>query len=478
MNTRSKTVIAGMVLIMFLCVTGFGSWGAAKPADTGTPMVPANFSGIAEKVKPGVVHIRTEQAVKGSDDISYFFRGNPFPEGHPFEEFFKQFQDRKRSPLKKRQGLGSGFIIDGDGYIVTNNHVIDNADTMTVKLSTGEEYTGELVGRDANTDLALIRIKGAKDLKPLCLGDSDRLDVGSWVVAVGSPFGLEQTVTAGIVSAKGRVIGSGPYDDFIQTDASINPGNSGGPLVNMKGEVVGINTAIIANGQGIGFAIPINLAREIISQLKDTGEVTRAWLGVGIQDLTRELREYYGTGDRNGVLITEVFEDSPAEKGGVKAEDIITSIDGKTVSSAKELSRTVAALPVEKKVDVTVLRDGAEKHFTVTLAKRTDDVVSAAASENDYGNLGFAVSTMSPELADRFGYPDNEKGVVVTEVTPGSKAELAGLRPGDLIKGVNTVTVTSLSDLQEEVRKVSDGAVINLLVKRGRGGFMAVKITK
>ena len=284
---------------------------------------------------------------------------NPFGEGMPGREF-------------KQRSLGSGFIIDAEGFIVTNNHVVENADQIKVRLFDEREFDAKVIGRDPKTDLALIKIEGANDLVPLKLGDSERAEVGSWVLAVGSPFGLEQTVTAGIVSAKGRFIGAGPYDDFIQTDASINPGNSGGPLLNMNGEVIGINTAIVAQGQGIGFAIPVNLAHNIIAQLKEHGSVTRGWMGVGIQDLTPELAEYYGLKNQKGVLVTQVFPENPADKAGIKTKDVIIAVDGKPVGTGRELSSAVAGMPIGKEVPVKLLRDGKEKTVKVQLSERKE----------------------------------------------------------------------------------------------------------
>jgi serine protease Do len=265
--------------------------------------------------------------------------------------------------------------------------------------------------------------------------------VGTWVVAIGSPFGLEQTVTAGIVSAKGRIIGSGPYDDFIQTDASINPGNSGGPLLNMDGEVVGINTAIIASGQGIGFAIPVNLAKGILDQLKDNGEVTRGWLGVGIQDLTPELAEYYDLKAKKGVLVTQVFEGDPADNAGVKVNDIILSVDGKSVSTGRELSATIANTPVGSKTTLDLIRDGRKKTLTVTLAKRDDDEKIVATRSEDNGELGIEVTDLDSDIARRFGIDAKENGVLVTDVKDESLAQGADVRPGDIIKEINRTVV-------------------------------------
>jgi serine protease Do len=362
---------------------------------------------------------------------------------------------------------------------VTNNHVIEDADQIKVRLANEQEFDASLVGRDPNTDLALIKIKPSESLTPLNLGDSDVLKVGSWVVAIGSPFGLEQTVTAGIVSAKGRIIGSGPYDDFIQTDASINPGNSGGPLINMQGEVVGINTAIVAQGQGIGFAIPVNLARGIIAQLKSGGEVTRGWLGVAIQDLNPDLAQYYGVKDAQGVLVTEVYPGDPADKAGMRPKDIITAVDGKEVSSGRALSRMIAEMSVGQKVALEILRDGAPQKLSVNLGKRPDTLaaVRPGGSEGQEA-LGLRVAELTPEVAGQFGFDENEKGVVVAAVNPGSKADEAGVQPGDLVKEVNRTPVADVKEFQAQVGRVKSGDAVQLLLKRGNAGFIVAKITK
>jgi serine protease Do len=461
--------------IMILVLAGF-IWGCGLDKATAakaTPekefkaqMVPANFSELAKAARPGVVNIRTVKTLKDGGPVFRHFFGNPFGQKNPFG-------DEGPSRDFKQRSLGSGFIIDKDGYIVTNNHVIENADQIKVKLADEREFDAQLVGRDPNTDLALIRIKGASDLVPLKLGNSNKLTVGSWVVAIGSPFGLEQTVTAGIVSAKGRTLGSGPYDDFIQTDASINPGNSGGPLLNLNGEVIGINTAIVANGQGIGFAIPVNMAQGILDQLKAHGSVTRGWLGVGIQDLSPELAEYYGIKEKSGVLVTQVFEGDPADKAGIKAKDVIIEVDGSPVDSSRELVRTIANIPVGKKTTVTLLRDGKEKTVKVKVAKRDDSEPLAQRPPESNGELGIQISEATPEMAKRFGHSETEKGVLVVNVQPGSKAEEAGVRQGDLVKEVNRKPVTTVNELRSEVEK-SDK--VQLLVKRPNAGFVVIKI--
>jgi len=450
---------------------------ASKPHTT--IMVPANFTEVAKAVSPAVVNIRTERVIKGGGPVFRHFH-SPFGEESPFDDFFERFFGQIPQREFKQRSLGSGFILDRKGYIVTNNHVIENADKITVKLNNGKEYKAKVVGRDQKTDIALLKIKGASDLPIAKLGDSDALKVGEWVVAIGSPFGLEHTVTAGIVSAKGRVIGSGPYDDFIQTDASINPGNSGGPLVNMKGEVVGINTAILSRSGGnigIGFAIPINMARGIITQLKTEGAVTRGWLGVSIQDLTPQLAKYYGLKDAKGALVAEVFKGDPADKAGIKPRDVIVEVGGKKIKNSRDLSRIVAELPVGKKVDIKVIRNQKERTFQVKIAKRTEEkeaeAVTGTEGETD---LGMRVSPLTPELARQYNIPQRQ-GVVVVHVEKDSPADRAEVQQGDLILEINHKAIRTVKDYQAEIKKAKKGDSISLLIRR-RTGFLALTITK
>jgi serine protease Do len=310
------------------------------------------------------------------------------------------------------------------------------------------------------------------------MGDSEKLEIGSWVLAVGSPFGLEQTVTAGIVSAKGRFIGAGPYDDFIQTDASINPGNSGGPLLNMNGEVIGINTAIVAQGQGIGFAIPVGLAQNIIAQLKDHGSVTRGWMGVGIQDLTPELAQYYGIKDQKGVLVTQVFPGDPADKAGIKVRDVIVAVDGKPVVTSRELSSAVAGMAIGKQVPVKLLREGREQTVKVLLTERKDGESAAKGATPETDDLGIRAADLDPETARRFGIDENEKGVLVMGVKAGSRADKAGMQQGDIIKEVNRAPVQTAAEMKAEFGKIKPGETAAFLVKRATAGFLVLKVTK
>jgi serine protease Do len=452
---------------------------AATPEGRYQTVVP-NFSALAKQVQPGVVNIRTVKTAKEGGPVFRHFFGNPFDRNPNREQPNRDpFGDAPGREFKQ-QSLGSGFIISQDGLIVTNNHVVENADQIKVRLFDEREFDAKVLGRDPKTDLALIKIQGAKDLVPLKMGDSANLEVGSWVLAVGSPFGLEQTVTAGIVSAKGRFIGAGPYDDFIQTDASINPGNSGGPLLNMNAEVVGINTAIVAQGQGIGFAIPINLAQTIVAQLKDHGSVTRGWMGVGIQDLTPELAQYYGMKDQKGVLVTQVFPGDPADKAGIKPRDVITSVDGKPVTTGRELSGAVAGMPVGKDVPVKIVRDGKEQTLTVHITERKDQetVASRDSQAPESDELGIRAADLNPENARRFGVDEGERGVIVVSVRAGSKADQAGLQQGDVIKEINRTPVQSVKDLKSEFGKAKSGDQVQFLLKRANAGFVVAKVTK
>jgi serine protease Do len=477
---RIKKINMGSIaLVVVLTVLIFGFHSSTGAKETPTRFIPKSFSQLAEKARPAVVNIRTVKTIRGGGRVFRHFFGNPHGGGDPFKDFFGPFLENGPSREFKQRSLGSGFIVDQEGYIVTNNHVIEDADQIKVRLYNDKEFDATLVGRDSNTDLALIKIKTSHDLIPLEMGNSDELKVGTWVVAIGSPFGLEQTVTAGIVSAKGRIIGSGPYDDFIQTDASINPGNSGGPLINMNGEVVGINTAIVASGQGIGFAIPINLAKGIITQLKSEGEVTRGWLGVGIQDLTPELTEYYDLKSNEGVLVTQVFKGDPAEKGGIKPNDIITAVNRKRVESARELSQMIADIGVGEQTEITLLRNGREITVYIKTAKREDTRLQAEKEQED-GNeeIGLAVKTLDPETARRLGYGEDEQGVIITRVEPGSKGELAGIRQGDLVKEINRAPITTVKEYRKQMRKIKEGDTIQMLIKRGRSGYIVAKLTK
>jgi serine protease Do len=443
-----------------------------------SPTVPHSFSDLAEKSSPAVVNIRTVKIVKRSGEKSHPFGQDPFGKDNPMKDFFDRFFGPEQHPDFKQRSLGSGFIIDSDGYVVTNNHVVEGADKIKVFLKNEKEYDAQIVGRDANTDIALIKIMSEDDFPVIQLGDSDALKVGQWVVAIGNPFGLGHTVTAGIVSAKGRVIGSGPYDDYIQTDASINPGNSGGPLLNMQGKVIGINTIIIAGGTGIGFAIPVNLAKEVVAQLKDNGEVTRGWLGVSIQDLPKELADYFGIEDRQGVLIADVVPGDPADVAGIRAQDIVLEINGEKVKNSKVLLKKVAQLKVGNTAKLKVLREGKTKVITVKVAKRDDaKIVAQKKPEMIKADLGIQVADLNPENTNRFNVSDTE-GVIVTGLVPGGKGAEAGIRMGDIIKGINRREIRAVNDYDRAMEKLKDGDAISFLIKRPNFGFLVIKLAK
>jgi serine protease Do len=464
-----KSVVLAVTMIALLFVPL--ALTLARGADTGVrpyPHAPTSFTELVDQVGHVVVNISTTKVVKRGQ-----FQ-HPFGQRGPFRDFFgDDFFERffGQIPRERTQrSLGSGVIIDPKkGFILTNNHVVANADEITVRLDDGKEYKAEVVGRDPKTDLALIKTKEGLEVEGEApLGDSDKAQVGEWVMAIGNPFGLERTVTVGILSAKGRVIGAGPYDDFLQTDAAINPGNSGGPLFNMKGEVVGINTAIVATGQGIGFAIPINLAKELLPQL-EKGKVTRGWLGVSIQEITEDIAKSFKLKENKGALVAEVIEDSPAAKGGLERGDIITNFEGKEVVTPNELQRIVANTTPNKRVKVKVIRDGKAKTMTVKVGTMPDEMpVTAKAVTTD---LGLTVQNLTPELAEQFDWSRDEKGALITAVKPGSSGAEAGLRRGDLIKEINRKAVEGAADYKRLLEKAKEGESLLFFVRRGGRTF-------
>jgi len=480
-KNRTDLFITLLMLLLggFFIVDGFHLNPPAYAKTTDVNTVPGSFSRLAEIASPAVVNIRTVKTIKGGGPVFRNFRRNPHGDQDPFKDFFEKFFGEDTQREFKQPSLGSGFIIDKKGFVVTNNHVIQDADQIKVKLGGETEYDAEVVGRDANTDLALLKIKTGKDLPFLKLGDSDKLKIGQWVVAIGSPFGLERTVTAGIVSAKGRVIGSGPYDNYIQTDASINPGNSGGPLINMEGEVVGINTAIIAAGHGIGFAIPVNLAEKIIAQLKSEGEVTRGWLGVAIQDLTGEMAEYYGLKDRKGVLVADVFKGDPADEAGIQPKDIILDVNDQKIETSRQLTAMIADLKVGEAAKVGVFRNGKIKTFHIKLAKRDDKKLASRPTPNgpEEEKFGIRVAELTPEIIQRFGIGDTT-GVIVINVEADGKGAEAGVQMGDVIKEINHRIIESVEDYTAAMDKIKDDESVNLFIWRKNVGFMVVKLNK
>ncbi len=468
---RNLTILILISIIICLTVSI-----ACERKKEGTEFVgfPQSFAELAEKVKPAVVNIRTETTVK--------IPGSPFrhffgPETGPFDDFFKRFFGDVPDREFKQRSLGSGFIIDDEGFIITNNHVVEKAEEIKVKLVDGREFDAKVVGRDSKTDLALIKISSLfKDLPILSLGDSDTIRVGDWVLAVGNPFGLEHTVTQGIISGRGRAIGSGPYDNFLQTDAPINPGNSGGPLVNLKGEVIGINTAIIASGQGIGFAIPINMAKSIISQLKETGKVTRGWIGVSIQTLTPEIAKAFGLKEARGALVGDVITGGPADSAGIKRGDIIISFDGKRVKDMSDLPRIVAETPVRKEVDITIIRNGKQMTVKVKVEEMTEEKLAYQMQTREE-KLGMTVDDITPQLAHELNIKD-KAGVVVIDIEPNSLADDAGIEAGDIIKEVNRKPIKNMKDYQRIMKEIGKDSPVLFLVKRGQQTFyLSVKLS-
>jgi serine protease Do len=430
---------------------------------------PASFADLADKLKPAVVNISTTKTIRAGRGQRTPFGGSPLDRYFWGDDFFDRYFGDNPQREFKQKSLGSGFIISHDGYILTNNHVVEQADKIIVKLSTGKEYEAKIIGKDAKTDLALIKIKPSDSLPLVDIGDSDKLRVGEWVIAIGNPFGLEQTVTAGIVSAKGRVIGAGPYDNFIQTDASINPGNSGGPLFSMDGKVIGINTAIVSQGQGIGFAIPINMAKVILPDLKSKGKVTRGWLGVSVQDITEDIAKNLKLKNLTGALISDVFKGDPADKAGLKAGDIIVEINGKKIKDSHELLLTIASFHIGDKVDVKILRDAQERVFSVIVAERKGQP-EIAEMKQGMENFGMTVQDITPEIAQYLGL-GVKSGVIVVNVADGSPADEKGIQPQDIIRQIDDVKISSIKDYAKEISKKSDKKSILFLIKRGKATF-------
>ena len=459
-----------------------GGGAARAESAPSTGMTLPNFVDLAKRSFPAVVNISTTST--GGDTQTF---RHPNPHGgapddfwEPFERFFGPGQMPRR-PFKQKS-LGSGFVIDRQGSILTNNHVIEDADEIVVKLADGTEHKAKLLGRDKKTDIALVRIASPPPVTPVVLGDSDHLDVGEWVMAIGNPFGLENTVTAGIVSAKGRHIGAGPYDNFIQTDASINPGNSGGPLINMNGEVVGINSAIYSRSGGnigIGFASPINIAKDLLPELESKGHVTRGWLGVLVQKVTPEIAESLGLKEATGALVADVVKDGPAKEAGIQVGDVIVEFGGTPVKDSAELPLLVARTPVGKVVTVKVLRGDGEKQLDVKVQQLKEDEVEVASREDAAEDLGLAVQNLTREIAESLGLDASAHGVVVTSVAPGSAADDAQVRRGDVILEVNRKAVKDVGAFRAALKGSEPGHGVLLLVRRGDSTiFLALKKEK
>jgi serine protease Do len=439
-STLALAVTLGLGLTLSASLADRAVGAAPTPAPLAAGPTTGTFSGLAEAVKPAVVNVSTESGRAGRPRFEEFFGG----EGPP------------RGP---RRGIGSGVIIDPSGVALTNAHVVENGGQIEVTMLDGTKYPAKVVGSDKKTDLAVIRLQAnGKTFPHLALGDSDAVKVGDWVIAVGSPFGLNATVTSGIVSAKARQIGAGPYDDFLQTDAAINPGNSGGPLVNMRGEVIGINTAIVRGGSGIGFAIPASMARQISAQLIDSGKVTRGWLGVVMQPLTPDLAASFGADGKRGALISEVSPDSPAAKAGLKAGDVVLEIDGSKVASPSDVARAIAVVAPGRKAKLTLWRDKAQHSIDIVLGE--------APGERQASRLGFDVRPITPDIARQMNRRSTD-GVVVTDVEDGTAAAEAGIRPGDVIVEVNRQPVKTLADFDAATRHMKRGERLTVRLERG-----------
>ncbi len=448
-----------------------------------------NFTDLVETNSPAVVNISTTQEMPARQSGMPNIPGMPdldqLPDDHPFRDFMERFRgDEGRStPRFNPRSLGSGFIISDDGYILTNNHVVEGASEIMVRLNDRRQMTAELIGADERTDLALLKVDG-EDLPTVQTGQSSELAVGEWVLAIGSPFGFEYSVTAGIISAKGRSLPTENYVPFLQTDVAINPGNSGGPLFNLDGEVIGVNSHIYSRSggfQGISFAIPIELAMEVADQLRDGGEVSRAWLGVVIQDVTRDLAESFGMDRPEGALVAQVLPESPAAKAGLEPGDVIVAFDDRPVPSSGSLPPMVGRSPVGDAVDVVVMRDGERETIAVTLEQLPSDAGRSRPDQanedaGDFETLGLAVQSLNADRRDALGLADDVTGVVVAGVNGGSAAE-AGLRPGDVIVRVNREAVSGVDGLREILDNAPSGQSVPLLVLRDQSQrFLALRI--
>lgn len=442
-----------------------------------------DFVPLAKSTGPAVVNISTERTMKSPmGNMGDLFRGMP----PGFERFFEQFGPQDPGgQAPKQSSLGSGFIISADGYIVTNNHVVEEAEKVFVNLQGStdkkEQLEAVVVGTDPETDLALLKVTSDKPLPVLPFGDSDALEVGEWVMAIGNPFGLSNTVTAGILSAKGRDIHAGNFDNFLQTDASINPGNSGGPLINMKGEVVGINTAIIASGQGIGFAIPSNSASRIIAELKEGKKVSRGWLGVTIQDLDEDMAKALGMKNAHGALIGDVLPDEPAAKAGLKAGDIIVKVGKEPVTNSSELLRSVADLKPDTPVDVVIYRNGKEQTVSVKLGERASKAkTTPEIAKEENITLGLSLRPLTKDDLRGLQLPADAKGLVITNVEPRSPAAQSGLRTGDVIVSANLTPVLTVEDLSNIITKEAKdrGALMLQINRNGQLFFVTLTLAE
>ena len=434
------------------------------------------FVEVAKKVQPSVVNITTEKTITMRPWDRF---GEDFFRGSPFEDFFRGFgspRERGREYKQKQRSGGSGVIVDKEGYILTNNHVVEGAEKVKVRLNDGREFTATLKGQDSRTDLAVLYIK-AKDLPVAALGDSDKLEVGEWAIAIGSPFGLEHTVTVGVISAKGRSgLGTGTYEDFIQTDASINPGNSGGPLLNIDGEVIGINAMIIQPGTGIGFAIPINMAKQILNDLIKYGKFVRPWLGISAQDLTPEMMEYFKVKEKEGVLVGQVYPGTGAEKAGLASGDIIKSVDDKPVKTVNELVKEIQKKKVGQKLKLNIIRDGKPMTIDVTSTAMPEKAELTKEREEEEEKMGAKVQELTPQLVARYRISGIKQGVIVVSVEDGSLADEIGLQEGDVILEINRKKIENLKDYEKAMKEINlEKGVLFQLHRKGSSFYLPFK---
>ncbi len=488
MMQLKRRTFAGALTMAVLLGTAFGVYATgrverARPLEPAAaplvqapilpvqmPLTTGTFANVAEAIKPAVININTFSKSSGGPGPG----SGPGPGRTPFEEFFgEEFFRRFFGDAPERmpsRSLGSGVIVDPTGIALTNAHVVEKATDIEVVTLDGSKHKAKVVGLDKKTDLAVLKLDDGKGtFKFARLGDSEKMQVGDWVIAVGSPFGLQATVTAGIISAKARQIGQGPFDDFLQTDAAINPGNSGGPLVNMQGEVVGINTAIVAGGSGIGFAIPSNMARKIYTELNTKGRVTRGWLGVSIQPLTPELARSFGAKDHKGVLVSDVMPDSPAARAGLKAGDILLELDGKKMEVPADLQRAVGLASPGKDSKMKVWREQGEKSIEIKIGESPDDRQAQAPKGSERATpttLGMDVRPVTPDVARQLNLKSSE-GVIVARVEENSAASEAGVQRGDIIREINRQKVRSISDYEKLTKDVKEGDRLTVLLQRG-----------
>lgn len=435
------------------------------------------FVEVAKKVQPSVVNVTTEKTITMKPWDRF---GEDFFKGSPFEDFFRGFgfspREKGREYRHKQRSGGSGVIVDKEGYILTNNHVVEGADKVKIRLNDGREFTATVKGQDSRTDLAVLHIK-AKDLPVATLGDSDKLEVGEWAIAIGSPFGLEHTVTVGVISAKGRSgLGTGTYEDFIQTDASINPGNSGGPLINIDGEVVGINAMIIQPGTGIGFAIPINMAKQILNDLIKQGKVVRPWLGISAQDLTSEIAEQFQVKEKEGVIVAQVHPGTGADKAGLTSGDIIKSVDDKAIKNTNELIKEIQKKKVGNKTKLNVVRDGKPISIEVTLTAMPDKLEALKERESEE-KLGVRVQELTPQLSARYRISSEiKRGVVVISVEEGSPADELGLQEGDVLLEINRKKIETIKDFEKAIKDINlEKGIVFRLHRRGNSFYHSFK---